>query len=278
MKVFLKNPNGLPLPDAGQCCRCRRAALRPFMTGTRSTGNCPITTTPHADSRREKLPGAGRDKYAGLNLAAHRLAGHAKSKAGPFHCVFAAATPHDPSYFEAYITKATYDPRQPLKWSDLEPLPGGENARLVGKNYIFDVNFPQRTGRHLLLRDLAAHRSGRRGFLLHQRLGFRRCRLRHRLAHAPARAGHSGRPSSTPSYSYPGSSPPPLPARLPPRRQRNSIPSAGNTRYENSLGDRSRSRSPTTGSAATRPKSPSKTRPPPCCGIGASPSATVTSR
>ncbi|HRJ73784.1 MAG TPA: lytic polysaccharide monooxygenase, partial [Terrimicrobiaceae bacterium] len=96
-----------------------------------------------------KLPGAGRDKYAGLNLARTDWPA-TKVSPGHYHCVFYAATPHDPSYFEAYITKPGYDPTKPLKWSDLEALPGGEGAVLKGKNYEFDVHFPERTGRHVL--------------------------------------------------------------------------------------------------------------------------------
>lgn len=96
-----------------------------------------------------QLAGAGRTKYAGLDLV--RLDWPAtKVQAGRYDCVFAAPTPHEPSYFEAYITKATYDPTKPLKWSDLEPLPGTENAVLTGSNYRFSVNFPQRVGRHVM--------------------------------------------------------------------------------------------------------------------------------
>ncbi|MEO8205032.1 MAG: glycoside hydrolase family 9 protein [Chthoniobacterales bacterium] len=96
-----------------------------------------------------KLPGVGRDKYAGLNLARTDWPS-TKVSPGAYDCVFYADTPHEPSYFEAYITKPGYDPSQPLKWSDLEPVSGAENSRLVGKNYLFTLNFPQRTGRHVL--------------------------------------------------------------------------------------------------------------------------------
>ena len=68
-----------------------------------------------------QLPSAGRDKYAGLNLA--RTDWYATPVvAGPRECRFYATTPHDPSFFKAYITRNGYDPRQPLRWSDLEPV------------------------------------------------------------------------------------------------------------------------------------------------------------
>ncbi|MFZ4484404.1 MAG: glycoside hydrolase family 9 protein [Chthoniobacterales bacterium] len=96
-----------------------------------------------------QLPGAGRDKYRGLNLARTDWPA-TRVNAGPFNCTFYGATPHEPSFFRAYITRANYDPTQPLKWGDLEPLAGAESARLVGSNFLFTVNFPPRTGRHIL--------------------------------------------------------------------------------------------------------------------------------
>jgi len=96
-----------------------------------------------------QLPGGGRDKYRGLNLARTDWPA-TRVNQGPFNCTFYAPTPHDPSFFRSYITRPNYDPTQPLKWADLEPLAGGENARLVGSNYLFSVNFPVRSGRHIL--------------------------------------------------------------------------------------------------------------------------------
>jgi len=96
-----------------------------------------------------QLPGAGRDKYKGLNLA--RADWPATTVApGPYQCVFYAHTPHEPSYFEVYLTKPGYDPLQPLKWSDLERLPNPTDTVLDGMNYRFTINLPQRTGRHVL--------------------------------------------------------------------------------------------------------------------------------
>ncbi len=145
-EVFLENPEH-PSSAAG------RAAVAAAGTQAFYDWHEVNRQLPNHDYRTQipdgKLPGAGRDKYAGLNLARTDWPA-TKVQPGHFHCVFYAATPHDPSYFEAYITKADYDPRQPLKWSDLEPLPGGENARLEGKNYLFDVTLPTRKGRHVL--------------------------------------------------------------------------------------------------------------------------------
>lgn len=95
------------------------------------------------------LPGAGRDKYAGLNLARADWPSTTVSS-GPYKCVFYAHTPHEPSYFEVYLTKPGYDPLKPLKWSDLERLPDPTDTVLDGMNYRFTVNLPARDGRHVL--------------------------------------------------------------------------------------------------------------------------------
>ena len=99
-EVFLENPER-PTTDAG------RAAVAAAGTQAFYDWHEVSRQMPNHDYRAQipdgQLPGAGRAKYAGLNLVrtdwpATRL------QAGPYRCVFAAATPHDPSYFEAYIT------------------------------------------------------------------------------------------------------------------------------------------------------------------------------
>lgn len=96
-----------------------------------------------------QLPGAGREKYAGLNLV--RLDWPAtRVEPGAYNCRFHAPTPHEPSYFEVYITKADYNPAQALKWDDLERLAYLEPPSLDGNTYRFVVDLPVRTGRHML--------------------------------------------------------------------------------------------------------------------------------
>ena len=96
-----------------------------------------------------QLASAGRTKYAGLDLV--RLDWPAtKVQAGRYDCCFSAPTPHEPSSFQAFITKSTYDPTKPLKWADLEPLPLLATPVLDGNTYRFSVNMPQRVGRHIL--------------------------------------------------------------------------------------------------------------------------------
>lgn len=111
-----------------------------------------------------QIPGAGRSKYAGLNLP--RTDWPATSVvAGPRVCRFYATTPHDPSFFKAWITRDGYDPTQPLRWADLVEIAGAETAQRTGpcgqapdvchcegtgSNYYMTLQLPPRTGRHIL--------------------------------------------------------------------------------------------------------------------------------
>ncbi|WP_309380989.1 glycoside hydrolase family 9 protein [Cerasicoccus frondis] len=94
-----------------------------------------------------ELPGAGRDKYAGLNLLRDDWP-VTQVEAGSYDFVYAAHVPHDPSFFIAYITKEDYDPLQPVAWDDLEVLDDYIEANLVGNNYLFTLDLPEREGRH----------------------------------------------------------------------------------------------------------------------------------
>jgi len=96
-----------------------------------------------------QLAGAGREKYAGLDLVRDDWPATAVNP-GLYPVVFDAWAPHDPSYFLAFITREGWTPDQPLSWDDLEPLPGTEQVVRDDHYYRFTVNFPQRTGHHVL--------------------------------------------------------------------------------------------------------------------------------
>ncbi|MGW6026187.1 lytic polysaccharide monooxygenase auxiliary activity family 9 protein [Streptomyces sp. NPDC055099] len=63
---------------------------------------------------------------------------------------------HHPGTFKVYVTKDGYDPEQPLGWSDLEnvqtiqnpPQKGGPGSE--AGHYYWDLQLPDRTGRHIL--------------------------------------------------------------------------------------------------------------------------------
>ncbi|MGY5129014.1 lytic polysaccharide monooxygenase [Streptomyces nigrescens] len=97
-----------------------------------------------------KLCSANSAEYKGLDLpradwpsSPMRAGGHT------FH--YKATAPHRGS-FELYLTKAGYDPKKPLKWSDLESKPFAKvtDPKLTNGEYVFDAKVPARSGRHLI--------------------------------------------------------------------------------------------------------------------------------
>ncbi|MET8677469.1 lytic polysaccharide monooxygenase [Streptomyces sp. NPDC004647] len=97
-----------------------------------------------------KLCSAGRDKYKGLDLPRADWPS-SKLAAGKHTFRYKATAPHKGS-FELYVTKDSYDPAKPLKWSDLEPAPFAKvtNPKLVNGEYVFDGTVPGKSGRHLI--------------------------------------------------------------------------------------------------------------------------------
>ncbi len=95
-----------------------------------------------------KLCSAGRDKYRGLDLARADWPATSVSP-GPLEITYHATAPHGDGNFEFYITKQSWDPTQPLKWSDLEPITtfAHQNPTTFTK---WTINLPQRTGRQLI--------------------------------------------------------------------------------------------------------------------------------
>ncbi|WP_338672471.1 lytic polysaccharide monooxygenase [Streptomyces sp. SCSIO 30461] len=97
-----------------------------------------------------ELCSAGRDKYKGLDLPrADWPASNIVSGSHTFR--YKATAPHKGS-FELYITKDSYDPTQPLKWSDLEEKPFAQatDPELVDGDYVIDGTVPAKSGRHLI--------------------------------------------------------------------------------------------------------------------------------
>ncbi|MEU1672468.1 lytic polysaccharide monooxygenase [Streptomyces roseifaciens] len=97
-----------------------------------------------------KLCSAGRAKYKGLDLARADWPG-SKLAPGKHTFRYRATAPHRGT-FELYLTKDGYDPKKPLKWSDLEAKPFAKvtNPTLKNGSYVFDGTVPKRSGRHLV--------------------------------------------------------------------------------------------------------------------------------
>ncbi|MFD7181127.1 lytic polysaccharide monooxygenase [Streptomyces sp. NPDC059904] len=97
-----------------------------------------------------KLCSAGNDKYKGLDLPRADWPSSPMS-AGSHTFHYKGTAPHKGS-FELYITKDSYDPTKPLKWSDLEAQPFVKvtDPKMENGDYVFDGDVPARSGRHLI--------------------------------------------------------------------------------------------------------------------------------
>lgn len=97
-----------------------------------------------------KLCSAGNDKFKGLDLPRADWPA-SKLAAGAHTFRYKATAPHRGS-FELYVTKDAYDPKKPLKWSDLEAKPFAKvtDPKLVNGAYVFSGKVPAKTGRHLV--------------------------------------------------------------------------------------------------------------------------------
>lgn len=97
-----------------------------------------------------KLCSAGNDKYKGLDLP--RADWPSSKLAGGNHTFrYKGTAPHKGS-FELYITKDSYDPAKPLKWSDLEEKPFVDvtDPKMENGDYVFEGKVPAKSGRHLI--------------------------------------------------------------------------------------------------------------------------------
>ncbi|MEV5981500.1 lytic polysaccharide monooxygenase [Streptomyces sp. NPDC052114] len=97
-----------------------------------------------------KLCSAGNDKYRGLDLPRADWPS-TKLAAGKHTFRYKGTAPHKGS-FELFITKDSYDPTKPLKWSDLEEKPFVKvtDPKMENGDYVFDGTLPAKSGRHLV--------------------------------------------------------------------------------------------------------------------------------
>ncbi|CAM5376885.1 chitin-binding protein [Streptomyces tanashiensis] len=111
----------------------------------------------NADGRHQalipdgKLCSANREKYRALDWARTDWPATAVA-AGSFDFKVRVTAPHSGT-MTVYITKAGFDPTQPLKWSDLDPTPVavyGTTRTATDGYYNFTGNLPARTGRHIV--------------------------------------------------------------------------------------------------------------------------------
>ncbi|MGW9175838.1 lytic polysaccharide monooxygenase [Streptomyces decoyicus] len=97
-----------------------------------------------------KLCSANSAEYKGLDLPrADWPSSTMRAGSHTFH--YKATAPHKGS-FELYLTKSSYNPAKPLKWSDLESKPFAKvtDPKLTNGEYVFNGKVPTRSGRHLI--------------------------------------------------------------------------------------------------------------------------------
>ncbi|MCG5219538.1 lytic polysaccharide monooxygenase [Streptosporangium soli] len=110
-----------------------------------------------AGRHREIIPdgqlcGAGTTKYAAYNMARDDWPSTTLRSGSQFDFKYNAWAPH-PGTWEMYVTKNGFDPRQPLKWSDLEATPfySITNPPLGGGEYSWSAQLPSgKTGKHII--------------------------------------------------------------------------------------------------------------------------------
>lgn len=95
-----------------------------------------------------RIASADNDKYSCLDMIRDDWPA-TPVQSGPNELVWYASTPHDPSVFRAWLTTPDWNPLDPLNWAQMEEIELGE-VSLIGQEYRFETNFPEREGRHVL--------------------------------------------------------------------------------------------------------------------------------
>ncbi|MFD3503359.1 lytic polysaccharide monooxygenase [Streptomyces sp. NPDC058678] len=98
-----------------------------------------------------KLCSANNDEFKGLDLARADWPATGVSS-GSYTFEYRVTAPHKGT-FTVYITKAGYDPAQPLAWDDLDladPVATATDPVASGGFYTFSGTLPQRSGKQLL--------------------------------------------------------------------------------------------------------------------------------
>jgi endoglucanase len=98
-----------------------------------------------------KLCSAGREKYAAFdNPSTQWPATRLKPDAdGKFTLKWTSTAPHATAYYRIYLTTPSFDPRKPLKWSDLK-LVHDSGPRAAAPETVIRTALPQRQGRQIM--------------------------------------------------------------------------------------------------------------------------------
>jgi len=100
-----------------------------------------------------KLCSGNRGGFEGLDLPRTDWVAKTISpdQNGNYTFVYLGTVPHATKSFDYYITKDTYDPSKPLKWSDLEDTPFcSTDAPLQNDRYTMTCPLPNKPGKRLI--------------------------------------------------------------------------------------------------------------------------------
>ncbi|GAA3394821.1 lytic polysaccharide monooxygenase [Cryptosporangium minutisporangium] len=145
---------GTPNRDLFQACRAA-AAIR---TATdEALGDGTDVSIPDVGERhREVIPdtrlcSAGRERYRGLDLARDDWPTTVVPSEGTTTFEYRLDDRHS-GRLRFFLTRAGYDPKQPLTWEDLEPKPIGQVTGKPGTDnaYRVRVRLPKRSGTHVV--------------------------------------------------------------------------------------------------------------------------------
>ncbi|MDP5209208.1 lytic polysaccharide monooxygenase [Microbulbifer sp. 2205BS26-8] len=113
-----RNEFSINIPDYNNIASVRRAV--------------PDGTLCYANDPQKRGMGAGTDAWSRVEL-----------KAGTFEYVFNATAPHNPSFWQFYLTKPNADLSKPLTWNDLDLIQEVDNVPAANGKYRMNVTIPE---------------------------------------------------------------------------------------------------------------------------------------
>ncbi|GAA1097039.1 MULTISPECIES: lytic polysaccharide monooxygenase auxiliary activity family 9 protein [Streptomyces violaceusniger group] len=151
-RTFACSPEG---GGAARSAACRAARAAGDDPEAAAWDNLRIAGVAGRDRERipdGKLCSGGLEAYRGLDLPRADWPSTRLSAGADLTLTYRSTIPHTGT-FELYLTKEGYDPKRPLKWSDLEakPFATAKDPALVDDAYRIKATLPaDRTGRQLL--------------------------------------------------------------------------------------------------------------------------------
>ncbi|MBW3165335.1 lytic polysaccharide monooxygenase [Ferrimonas balearica] len=139
------------IPNAACQAAYDRSGAYPFVQQNEVAAN--VVDYQNMAAVRAQIPdgtlcAAGSDAKDGLNVASShwQKTTVVLNEQNQFELVFHATAPHNPSFWQFYLSKPDYDPSGRLSWDDLELVDTAGNVQVDGdKNYRITVTVP--TGR-----------------------------------------------------------------------------------------------------------------------------------